>query len=264
MTNGLPRILALSIGSLLTVVGLSCGGGGEDLEEVTLVAESQIEAPDFFVEVEGDFAAPDSNAFSTRAGFGMLTLEQEVIVIGERAWVRLGDEWDETDIDDPDLEGSLELSVGGTKFWSDFDTSRLAAFSGPREIFNGVEAQRISLTGEDIQLLARFFNAEEEELESLEEFEFTIWLAEEGGWLVGMRAVFVAGEDFFSDDEEEEEEAIAADNIPPKLLNSFHYALVVAAKTEPGEGSDEDQLRLELVMAISRVNDESITITAPQ
>lgn len=250
----LPLLLLLLA---LATLAIGCKKG-EKLTQVTLLAQTGIEDPDILLEVDGDFVSPDRNAFSSKIAFTGLTLSERIVVIGDGAWVKRGGDWQEVGLDDPDLQDSLELSLGHDGFWSDFDLSDFDGIESVREEVNGVVARRISLTGEDLALLARLFDTTEEELRGLE--ELTLWLAEDGGWPVGMRAAFLADQSFFEDDEEEEEDGPVPDNAPTRLLESFHYAMTFAAKAQ----DDDDRFRLEFVVALSSINDGSIQVDPPQ
>src|SRR3989442_1613781 len=155
--------------ALLSFMAVSCSGGGDKTgpatggdprKEVNLVAKTSIVDPVLSIDVQGDFVGPDRDAFANHVIFGDITVDEGVVRIGGKAWVRNGEsEWQNTAIDDKDLKDSLDMSPGQLQFWNDYDPSDLAGFSGPREKFNGVDAIRISFTREDAQLLAKLFHS---------------------------------------------------------------------------------------------------------
>ena len=267
-----PTSLSLAFVCLLVVTGASCGGGGDERtsaqpddqrEEVTLVAKSSLVDPELSIDVQGDFVGPDRDAFSSHVLFGEVAIDQSVVIVGDQAWVRTGDKWEKKPLDSSDVKDSLDLSPGQLQFWTDFDPTDLAGFSGPREKLNGVDAIRISFTAADAKLLAKLFDANEKDLEGLQ--EFTMWLAEKDRWPVGLRAIFAGDQDFLSGGEKDTQpKASPPDNAPPKLLESYHYGLSVAMKKEMDGASAAPRFRIEFLMAISQVNDKTLVVTAPQ
>ena len=170
--------------------------------------------------------------------------------------------WTETPIDDTDLQDALELAPVRSEFWSGIDLSELAALSGSPVTFNGIRAYEIALTEKNFQLLGSLFGVEKDELQGLG--EFTMWFAEEGRWPLGLKASFIAEPGSFLAEEVEEPVGDLPDNIPTKFLNSFHYNLTVVMKEETDLDSGEVKARFEFGFAISKVNDDQISISPPQ
>jgi hypothetical protein len=123
--------LVLIIASMVVVlaVGVACGGGGGGTPTATPTEEGAEQEPttgggrtpaypferfhyvvnvDLAIAapgeeestltgtVEGDYVAPDAHAFTTSFAFASLTFTQDVVIIGDQAWVREGDgAWEE-------------------------------------------------------------------------------------------------------------------------------------------------------------------------
>jgi hypothetical protein len=212
--------------------------------------------------------APQGNQFVAEGFRRFLSGEiwsedRQAILVGDRAWIKTNENWIEKPISDPEVQQGIESNPGTTQFWTGFlDTSQLEELKGPNERANGVDAKKI--TTQDGKLVRRVLGAddtEEEPWRGLE--EFTVWLAEDGGWPVAMRLVVVSDEHPFQRSDEDDPEVQVMYEALPEVLRSYHYRLIIASQRETGVGTAGEQYRTEYALAISRVNDSTITIDSP-
>ena len=247
------------------LICISCGDGGP--RDVTVVADTAIEDPDLFAKVEGDFVAPDRNHF-TAEGFRrfqsgeILHEEEEAVLIGGEAWLNSSEGWRQGSVNDPEIQDRIGSNPGTSDFWMEFlKTSQLDGLERSEEPVNGVKAEKI--TTRDMKRFGRLLGAEEKKLEGVELEEFTIWLAEDGGWPVAMRLI-VLSEQYPFQYGGGDDAGVAGYEIPPKVLHSFHYGFIIATEKQATSETSEERYRTEVTLALSQVNDSSISISPPE
>jgi hypothetical protein len=133
------------------------------------------------LDIEGAFVAPDRSQTHVTAHLDDLKLEEESITVGEQTWVKTGDNW---------VEGEPEFKLG------DFSPGSLVEELGPEQLrllkpsnetVNGVDTLRYDIDRADVETLRSLgaLLGQDEGLESLpEDFNLSLWLAEDGGWPV--------------------------------------------------------------------------------
>ena len=110
MKRSIARTLALVLSGMLVLLATSCGN--DERQTVVVEAETQIRDPIVLAKVEGDFVAPDRNRFIGEAfrrfeSGDVVSEEHEAVTIGDRAWLKSGESWEEQPIDDPDVLESV-------------------------------------------------------------------------------------------------------------------------------------------------------------
>lgn len=145
------------------------------------------------VSVEGDFVAPDSHAFTSKFEFAGLSGTQEVVIIGDDAWLREGSgDWVQTTSSDPDVLDAIDLTSADPDFLWDEDFARnISVLDSQPETLDGVQTRRYHIPREAVDMLASLLGQGLlQDTAGLEEFEMTVWLEEETRALV--RAEFTA------------------------------------------------------------------------
>ena len=193
------------------------------------------EARELVISTEGDFQQPDRHAFTFITRSGDAAVVRRVVLIGEEAWVRQGDDpWRMTTTDDPQVAELLAVA---------FSTVRPAFLSGPEfdrvreavrrltptdEAVNGILADRYQV-GENGREFFETFLADDRLLRNVEGLSWDLWLAQDGAW-------------------------------PVRLLAS---ATITADLTILDELDLAAPVFWELRVDISRPNDPTLTIVAP-
>ena len=133
------------------------------------------------LDIEGAFVAPDRSQTHVNARVGELQLEEESISVSGQTWVKTGDNW---------VEGEPEFQLG------DFSPGSLLEELGPEQLrllkpsnetVNGVDSLRYDIDQADVETLRSLgaLFGQDGGLENLPgEFNFSLWLAEDGGWPV--------------------------------------------------------------------------------
>ena len=134
----------------------------------------------FTIASEGDYVAPDRHAWSVSTDIGTLTMEEEIVVIGDSAWYRSGGDWRETTVDDPDVQDAVDFSTMDPEFFPDLE--ELKGLSSEEETLDGLEVRHYQVSEEAVGFLKSFMDTED--LEGIEQFSMEFWLASDGGWPV--------------------------------------------------------------------------------
>lgn len=137
--------------------------------------------PEGELKMTGAFAAPDRARLTV--GIGDETLFG-TIVIGDEQWVNFAGSW----IGPTPADGPAGDSVLAFDFVEGFDQEGLNC-DGDSEKVNGVDAIKCSIDSEDIAALQSLFATLGEDANPSdipEDFEFEIWIAEDGGFPVRM------------------------------------------------------------------------------
>jgi hypothetical protein len=131
---------------------------------------------------EGEFEAPDRMGCTVSASLsGFNVSEDELVVVGDDAWLDTGEGFQATTADDSDVMQDLNLCPGSPTFWEDFTFIQdPGALSGEPDTKNGVDALRYSLANAAAALESIGFLPSE--LEGVTINTFDVWLAEDGGW----------------------------------------------------------------------------------
>jgi hypothetical protein len=258
--------ITFSLAASLLLASVGCGN--DQRPETVIRAETRLQDPDVRLQLEGSYAAPDSNHFFVKAfrrflSGEVVSEERQAIVIGDRAWVETDEEWSAVPLDDPDGQVDMGSNPGSSEFWSSFlDTSALTGLEQFSERVNGINAKRVTTTDGDLVLQVLGGPGEEEPWASVE--EFTVWLADDGGWPVAMRLVVLSEEyPFESGSEQQDSDEQARYDLPTEVLDDYRYASIIATERIP-EGAAAQGYRTEWVVAISDVNAGGTSIQPPE
>jgi hypothetical protein len=140
--------------------------------------------------VEGDYQAPDRIACSISGGIGGVTFaKDELIVIGDDAWLDTGSGWTSTTASDPEVQSDLSLCPGWADYWTglDFITDLSQLPGGEQGTVNGVPAIRYDV-GDAFQGLASL-GLLPPNLEGVVIDLFEVWLAQDELWPVAMEMI---------------------------------------------------------------------------
>jgi len=140
----------------------------------------------FTLNIEGDFEGPDRlRCVISGSLAGMDIGRDELVVIGEDAWLDSGEGFEATTADDSDVVDDLDLCPGSPVFWQDFDFLKdPGSLQGEPDTKNGVDATLYAL-GEAAEALESI-GFLPPDLEGLTINTFDVWLAEDGGWPVAL------------------------------------------------------------------------------
>lgn len=133
----------------------------------------------------GAFRAPDrmSCTVGTRV-LGFFIETEQLIVIGDDAWIDTGEGWTATSADDVGVAETLNLCPGSRAFWGDFHSSvDLSRLTGYPESKNGVPALRYSVTG--LAQIPGLLGASSD-MDGVAVRSYDLWLAQDGGWIVAL------------------------------------------------------------------------------
>jgi hypothetical protein len=193
-------------------------------------ASVETETGNIDLAVGGDFEAPGSCSCDTRASVADVPLlKQRVILMGDKAWIDMGDGWSETTPSEPEMVDALGLCPACPSFWEDL-SFEAPTLPGEHDTKNGVPAIHYTLA----ELPEAFTGIDlipEEWGEGVSVETADIWVAEDGGWLVCMSLRVSA------------EGQAAEETIP--LLEGIEWASIAAT------------------IDITRANDPSIRVNAP-
>ena len=135
------------------------------------------------VTVEGEVEDGDRLTCRQTVDLGSLTISgDKVVIIGDRAWLDLGEGWSEVTPDDSGVVEVLDLCAGSSIFWDEFDPSDLKDLEGYPEEINGVPATRIDLAEASESMASFGFTPSDWGDANLE--QMVVWLAQDGGWPV--------------------------------------------------------------------------------
>jgi hypothetical protein len=151
--------------------------------KMTLIMEgTTAETPGTLVlDLEGAFVAPDRSQTHVSARLDDLKLEEESITVGEQAWVKTGDTW---------VEGEPEFALGDFSpgsFLEELGPEQLRLLKPSNETINGIDSLRYDIGQADVETLRNLgaLLGQDGGLEDLpEDFNLSLWLAEDGGWPV--------------------------------------------------------------------------------
>jgi hypothetical protein len=157
------------------------------LDSFRYSAELAVEADGGLVlNMEGEFEAPDRLHCTISGSLnGAEVGSDELVVIGDEAWLDVGSGFEATTADDADVVDDLDLCPGSPLFWEDFDfLSDMGSFEGEPDTVNGVAATRYRI-GEAAEAL-KAIGFLPSELEGVTVNVFDVWTAEDGGWPVAV------------------------------------------------------------------------------
>jgi hypothetical protein len=206
------------------------------LDSFRFTAQMAAEAEDggFALDVEGEFVAPDRLRCTMSISLNDATLgQEELVVVGDDAWIDTGGGFEATTADDPDVLDDVDVCPGSPVFWEGLDFIKdPGPLQGEPDTKNGVEATLYSLADAAEALQAIGFLPSE--LEGVTVNTFDVWLAEDGDWPVALDMDFSA-----------EGEAAAG-----------------AFGLSPGEEGPQ-QARITVRVDITNVNDEDVHVEPP-
>jgi hypothetical protein len=136
--------------------------------------------------MEGEFEAPDRLGCRISGSLGGMDVGgDELVVIGDDAWLDTGAGFEAFSADDPAVVEDLALCPGSPAFWEDFDFLQdPGPLTGEPDTINGVEATRYSLG--DVAGALNSVGILPAELEGVTINTFDVWVAEDGGWPVAL------------------------------------------------------------------------------
>jgi hypothetical protein len=188
--------------------------------------------------VTGDFAGPDSHAFSQDYQVAGMNAVEEAVIIGEDGWYReTGKEWRATTADDPDIVNARDLTSADPDFFGDSEFSaKIAVFANEKDSIEGRAVRRYHFTKDQIDALGEvlgsdFFSGTD--LAGIETFDFTVWIDEKTGTMLRGKMDISGPAD--------------------KLFNDGSPVDAPAGST----------LRITMDINVSRINDASIKIEPP-
>ncbi len=148
--------------------------------------------------VSGEFEGPDKHYILNEFEVAGISGRNETILIGDQAWYRdEGEEWAETTLTDSDVESAIQLSSADPEgFFAPDDEflDDISQLQGESESHNGLDTTKYTITNEDFELLTRLLGEEflsPDEMEGIESLEMTVWVAEEGDYVVGTEITIV-------------------------------------------------------------------------
>jgi hypothetical protein len=146
------------------------------------------------VSTEGDFQSPDRHAFTYTIESGGGTISRSVVIIGQKAWLRLGDEpWREGNRDDPEVSDLVSVAFSalrpGFLGGPEFDRVRESVRRLPptEESVNGVPANHYRVGSPGREFFESFL-ADEQLRQKAQDFRWELWLAKDGAWPVRLLA----------------------------------------------------------------------------
>ena len=185
--------------------------------------------------VEGDFVAPDSHAFTSQFDFFGLSFSEEAVIIGDDAWYRESDgDWRATTRDDADVQNALSLTSADPGFLQDPEfSSNLSGLDSESDTINGVETRRYHIPKEAIEALSQLLGESFlQDAAGLQDFEMTVWLEKETDSLVRAELTATASPEVFGGD--------APFDLSPEATVSIH-----------------------MTINVTRINDDRISVEPP-
>ncbi len=148
--------------------------------------------------VSGDFEGPDRHYILNEFEVAGFPGRNETILIGDQVWYRdEGEDWAETTLTDSDVESAIQLSSADPEgFFAPDDQflDDISQLRGESENHGGIDTTRYTITNEDFELLTRLLGEEflsPDEMEGIESLEMTVWVAEDGDYVVGTEITIV-------------------------------------------------------------------------
>ncbi len=129
--------------------------------------------------VEGDYVAPDSHAYKDNFALGTLTGSDDIVIIGQDAWIRQGQgEWKATTRDASEIASTTGLTSADPTFLAAGDLAgSISALKSENETINGVDTRRYHVPKEAVQTLKDLLGPDFlSSASGLQEFEMTVWL----------------------------------------------------------------------------------------
>jgi hypothetical protein len=141
------------------------------------------------LKVDGAFVAPDKAEAHMR--ISGVTDELSMTVIGDQQWMK----WGDLTMGPTAFEGTLSDMSLAEAMWGGFseEAGDLTCSSEKKETVNGVPSRYCGIDQASFAELTSLFGGTEE-MGDIDELSLDMWLAEDGGWPVRMRA-HVAGTD---------------------------------------------------------------------
>lgn len=171
--------------------------------EITIAQPGEADETFISGQIEGDYVAPDSHAFSNTFEFGGLSGTEEIVIIGDDAWIREGQgDWTATSRLAPEIVNTLDLTSADPGFLSATDLAEgISALDSEPDSVNGVQTRRYQIPKEAIETLSEILGEDFlADTAGLEDFEMTVWLDEETDGLVRAELTATASPDIFGDD----------------------------------------------------------------
>jgi len=136
--------------------------------------------------MEGEFEAPDRLGCTISGSLGGIGVgRDELVVIGDDAWIDTGEGFEATSADDSEVVEDLDLCPGSPAYWEDFDFIQdPGPLPGQPDTINGVDAIRYSLG--DAAGALKSIGFLPAELKGMTINTFDVWVAEDGGWPVAL------------------------------------------------------------------------------
>ncbi len=137
--------------------------------------------------VEGDYVAPDSHAYTDDFALGSLTGSDQIVIIGQDAWIRKDQgEWKATTRDASEIASTTGLTSADPTFLAAGDlATSISSLKSENETINGVETRRYRVPKEAIQRLKDLLGPDFlSSASGLQDFEMTIWLDKKSNGLV--------------------------------------------------------------------------------
>jgi hypothetical protein len=134
----------------------------------------------------GEFEAPDRLGCTISGSLGGAAVgSDELVVVGNDAWLDTGEGFQTTTADDPNVVEDLALCPGSPRFWEGFDfLQNPGPIPGQPDTKNGVDTTRYSL-GNAVEAL-KAIGFLPPELEGMTISTFDVWVAKDGGWPVAL------------------------------------------------------------------------------
>ncbi|KPK47341.1 MAG: hypothetical protein AMJ77_03445 [Dehalococcoidia bacterium SM23_28_2] len=141
------------------------------------------------MEISGAYVAPDK--IEVRMSISGVDDELAMTTIGDQQWVEMGD----LAIGPIQAVGDIEEMDMAQIVWEGFsgDAGSLTCTSEKKETVNDVSSNYCGIDAATFEQLSTLFGGTED-MGDIDEFSLDLWLAEDGGWPVRMRAN-VAGTD---------------------------------------------------------------------
>jgi hypothetical protein len=135
---------------------------------------------------EGEFEAPDRLGCTVSGSLdGTEVGKDELVVIGNDAWLDTGEGFQTSTADDANVAQDLALCPGSAAFWEGFDfLQNPGSIPSQPDTINGVDTTRYSL-GSAVEAL-KSIGFLPTELEGMTISKFDVWVAEDGGWPVAL------------------------------------------------------------------------------
>ncbi len=206
----------------------------EALNSFRVTYETSIEGDtSFTLRSEGSFQFPDRFTCSISGLVGGVTMgKDDLVIIGNRAWLDTGNGMNEVDQFDPAVMEDVGICPASAVFWTNFaDFSDFRAFPGRGEVVGGTVAKHYAVD-ESLQA-ASALGISVPDFTGVKINAFDIWIAEQGNWPVALQM------DFSGD------------------TRALSQALGFEGETSGGQG------RFTLHVAIITPNDPNINIEPP-